>query len=413
MIAQELSTSATHFPAHNEKVTSVLQLPQMTVYEQKEGPKSTNKKKPERRPRQQNAAPQPPSTLLNHKNDHVAYQIERGLIKTKEYKMIKTTNQLRYKHEFEAPDSLGLGEITILISGLTEQTPEYIEQVLKTLGTACRDTLTILTDYCFRTKGTNNMRAAFKVSTDYILQARGIQPSHRAYTPEQRAEVIKHIKTLSQASITFLMPIRKRVKRGKRWEWEDSKLLVEGPLISYNGKIGEYSSITGEAFWELQDISLGQWAEFFGNRVQTNLLPQDLLAYSSKHEPYHKLLGYFIHRLFRNNAHRTKGVMPYGITMRAFFEGSFIEPPRERGKFKEDIDKALKHLKEQGVIKDYWYMKDKNPPEALKRIEAREGRWFEQYLDLFINFSPTDATLEHYRNIVKKEDIAEEQEKER
>lgn len=392
-------------PTHNliVRVTTALQSPLLATYEQKSEPESTNSPKPERRPRQRNPAPQlPPSTALNHKNDHVTHEIERGLILAKEYKVSEKTNQLRYKHEFEAPNK-GTGEITILISGLADQAHESITEALKTLGDACRDTFVILADYCIRMKGTDNMRSAFRVSVDYILRARGMQPSNRSYTPEARAEVIKHIKTLAQARIEFSMPITKKVKRGRKWEWEDSKLIVEGPLITYNGTIGEYSSITGEAFWELQDISLGPWAEFVGGRVYTNLLPQQLLAYSTKHEPYHKRLGHFIHTLFRNNAHRTKGVMPYGITMRALFEGAFIEPHRERGKFKDDIDKALKQLKQDGVIGDYWYMSKKNPPEAQDIVEKRIGRWFDTYLDLFINFSPTQATLDHYKNIAKNE----------
>jgi hypothetical protein len=52
-------------------------------------------------------------------------------------------------------------------------------------------------------------------------------------------------------------------------------------------------------------------------------------------------------------------------------------------------------------------MSKKNPPDAQEIVEKRIGRWFDAYLDLFINFSPPESTLEHYKNIAKKEDLAE------
>jgi hypothetical protein len=56
------------------------------------------------------------------------------------------------------------------------------------------------------------------------------------------------------------------------------------------------------------------------------------------------------------------------------------------------------------VIGNYWYMAEKTAPEIREKIAARQGRWFDAYLDLYINFSPPQATLEHYKNIAKKED---------
>jgi hypothetical protein len=103
------------------------------------------------------------------------------------------------------------------------------------------------------------MRAAFKASVDEILDTCGKQRSNGSFKPEARAEVIKHIKTLSQTKIKFSMPTSKQVKRGRKWVWEDTNVLVIGPIITHNGTIGEYLKITGEALWELQDISLGPW----------------------------------------------------------------------------------------------------------------------------------------------------------
>lgn len=358
-----------------------------------------------KRPRQR-AVQQPKNSALDHKNDHVTRQIERGLMRAKEYKVNKKNNQLTYYHEFEAPRR-SIGEIRFLIKGLAEQAHEKMTVALDSLGDACRDTFVALTALCIQKNGADNMQDAFKVSVDEILDTCGKQRSNGSFNPEARAEVIKHIKTLSQTTIKFTMPTTRQVKRGRKWVWEDSEIKVIGPIISHNGTIGEYLRITGKELWEVQVIALGPWAEFIGDRVTTKVVPQQVLAYSAKREPYHKRLGHYLSELFRNNARETKGVMPYGITIRALFEGALIEPERNRGRFKDEIDRALERLKQDDVIGNYWYMSDKNPPEAWDIVEKRTGRWFDAYLDLFINFSPPKSTLEHYKNITKKEEVAE------
>lgn len=355
-----------------------------------------------RRPR-----PKAQTSILNHKNDHVTREIERALMQAKEYKVNEKANQLAYLHEFDAPRSRGIGELRLLISGLAEQAQEKISIALDSLGDGCRDTFVALTALCIKKNGTDQMRTAFKVSVDEILDTCGKQRSNGSFKPEARAEVIKHIKTLSQTKIKFSMPTSKQVKRGRKWVWEDTQVLIIGPIIAHNGTIGEYSRITGKELWEVQDISLGPWADFIGNKVTTKVVPQQLLAYSAKHEPHHKRLGHYLTELFRNNARETKGVLPHGITMRALFEGAQIEPARERGKFKDDIDKALERLKQDGVIGNYWYMTKKNSPEDYEIVNGRKGRWFDTYLDLFMNFSPPEVTLEQYKSIAKKEDVAE------
>lgn len=320
-----------------------------------------------------------------------------------EYKVSNVKNQLRYRQEFEAPKHRGMGEIEVLISGLPDQESEKITAALDSLGDACRDTFVAIFGLYVLNNGTSSMRSAFKISVDTILDACGKQRSNGAFKPEQRAEVIKHIKTLSQTKINFSMPATKRVKKGRKWVEEEYEIKVVGPIILYGGTIGAYHTITGKEYWEFHDVTFGQWADFIGGKVQTKLVPQQILAYSPSTEHHHKRLGHYLHELFRTNAHKTKCVLPHGITMRALFEGSLIEPTRDRGRFKDSIDKALKHLKQDGVIGDYWYMAEKNHPGDIEKVENRIGRWFDAYLDLFINFSPPQATLEHYKDLARKE----------
>jgi hypothetical protein len=365
--------------------------------------------KAERRP-QQRAVPLPSQIILHHKNDHITRQIERALIQPKEYKVNEQANQLRYMHEFDAPYRKGIGEIRILVKGLAEQADEKITIALDSMGDACRDTFVAVTALAIQKNGTDNMRGAFRITIDEVLDTMGKQRSNGAFNPEARAEVIKHIKTLCQTTIYFTMPTTRQVKRGRKLVWEDYEVKVIGPIVVYHGTIGEYSKITGKELWEFTTLSLGQWAEFIGGRVATKVVPQQLLAYSSRREPYHKRLGHYLSELFRNNARETKGIMPHGITMRALFEGAQIEPPRNRGEFKNDIDKALEQLKQDGVIGNFWYMTKKNPPEAYEIVNGRTGRWFDTYLGLFINFSPPESTREHYKGLAKKEDSAEGEE---
>jgi hypothetical protein len=354
----------------------------------------------------QRAVSLPTHSILNHKNDHITHQIERGLMQAEEYKMSEKTNQLMYHHEFEAPRR-GIGEIRMLVKGLAEQAEEKITIALESMGDACRDTFVAITALGIQKNGTGKMCIPFKVSVDEILDACGKQRSNGSFNPEARAEVIKHIKTLSQTTIKFTMPTTRQVKRGKKWEWEDYEVKVIGPIITHNGTIGEYARITGKELWEVQMLTLGPWAEFTGGRVMTKVVPQQVLAYSSKHEPYHKRLAHYIAELYRNNARETKGVMPHGITMRALFEGAQIEPERNRGRFKDEIDRALERLKQDGIIGNYWYMSEKNQLAARQVVEKRIGRWFDAYLNLFINFSPPEAILQYYRHIAKKDALAE------
>jgi hypothetical protein len=293
-------------------------------------------------------------TTLNHKSDHSAWQLEKALISPiKEYKVSEPTNQLMHVHQFEAPNNRGTGSIKLVISGLATQASEPIENALDSLGDACRDTFVAITGLYIEKHGTAKMRSAFMVSIDEILDACGKQRWHGSFLPEARAEVIKHLKTLSQSYIEFSMPSTKQVKRGRVWVEEPTTIEFKGPLLTHDGSIAEYSRITGKELWEKQSIVLGPWASLIcgrGSTINTKQLPQQVLTYSANNEPYHKRLGHYIHWLFRNNAQQRKGVMKYGITMKALFEGAIIEPTRNRGEFKDDIDNALKHLKTDGVI---------------------------------------------------------------
>src|SRR6266550_5400841 len=359
-----------------------------------------------KRPAQRRSVPVQP-TGLNAKNDHVVHHIEIALMCPEDYKMNEKENKLVYQHYFDAPRNKGTGIMKLVISGLAIQAHENVNIALDSLGDACRDTFVALFGLYVERYGTSDMRKNFKISIDGILDACGKQRSNGAFTPEARAEVIKHIKTLSQTSINFSMPTMKPVKQGRKVIWEDTEIKVAGPIIVYGGSIGEYSRITGKEYWEFHDVTFGQWAGFIDGNVQTKLLPQQVLAYSPKHEPYHKKLGHYITTLFRNNASRinaqhSKGIMPHGITMSVLFENALITPPRERGKLKDDIDKALKHLKQDGVIGDYWY-EAKNDPRSLEIAEKRIGRWFDTYIGLYINFSAPKDTIGHYKSIAKKE----------
>src|SRR5215469_14582593 len=112
-----------------------------------------------RRPAQRKSSDIPET--LNQKNDHLTHQIERSLLAVDEYKVNNVKNQLRYRHEFEAPKHKGMGEIEVLISGLPDQESEKITAALESLGDACRDTFVAIFGLYVLNNGTSSMRNNF------------------------------------------------------------------------------------------------------------------------------------------------------------------------------------------------------------------------------------------------------------
>jgi hypothetical protein len=306
-----------------------------------------------------------------------------------------------HKHHFYQKDK---GQIIITIQPLADESWETVLDGLNTLGDGCIDTYIAAMAIAIDRNGTEprHVRIPFSISPDDILAVCGKQKSNGSYTAFQRAEVIKHLKTLSQARVVATIPGPGR-KRGRKME--PTVIRAEGGLIDLlSFKIGEYRTITGEEIWEKRSIAIGEWATMIPElNPQTATMFRQVLAYSAKNERYQKRLGVYLTFMFRINA-RHGGTFPNDITMEALLEGAGIVPPRQQGEFREALENALECLKHDHVIGDYWKVIEATP-EAQKidrDVQERARGWFASYLKQKWNFSPPDVIKKQYRNLLKE-----------
>jgi hypothetical protein len=280
---------------------------------------------------------------------------------------------------------------------------------LNTLGDGCIDTYLAMMAIAIDCHGTQHIRLPFQVSPDDILEVCGKKKSHGSFTAVQRAEIVKHLKTLSQVYVVATMPGHSAHRRGRKGE--DSLMLrAEGAVIDLlNFKIGEYSTITGEEIWEKCYIAVGEWATMIPElSTKTATVSRQVLAYSAKNERYQKRLGIYLTFMFRINA-RYGGKFPNDISMGALLEGAGIVALRQQGEFRDAIENALERLKHDNVIGDYWRVVDGTPrAQQIERDIREHGRgWFDSYLEQKWNFAPPANIKEQYRKLRKE--AAEEQ----
>lgn len=289
------------------------------------------------------------------------------------------------------------GQIIVTIKPLESEAWETVLSALNTLGDACIDTYIAVMAIAIDRNGTDHIRTPFLISPDDILEVCEKKKSHRSYTPLQRAEVIKHLKTLSQAHVIATMPGPGR-RRGRKTE--DTVLRAEGAIIDLlSFKIGEYSTITGEEIWEKRSIAIGQWVTMIPelNSTTATMLRQ-VLAYSAKNERYQKRLGVYLTFMFRINARRG-GV--FECSMSALLEGAGIVAPRERDDFRKAIESALARLYRDRVIGEYTRIVDASQERETLIHEHARG-WWDLYSAQTWRFSPPDYAREQYHRILKE-----------
>lgn len=373
---------------------------------------TTSKSKREKRPRQ----PITPivakgKEALTVKSDIVNREIINALRDKESYTPYKEQGVAEHKHRFFQRDA---GQITITLTPQEGENFDTILHAINTLGDGCVDTFIALQAMAIDMNGVQHIRTPIEISPDDILEVCGKQKSHGSYTPHQRADVIKHLKTLSQAHVIATYPgqppRRGRPRKGHAAD-QGTFYKAEGALIDLlSWKIGEYSLITGEEVWERRSISVGKWVTMIPELSEkTSIMLRQLLAYSAKNERYQKRLGVYLTFLFRINA-RNGGRFPNDISMGALLEGAGIVPPREQGQFKEAIERALERLKQDNIIGNYWRVYEGTPKarQIEQEVHERKRGWFDSYLQLKWNFSPPQATLQQYKKMLKNASEEEE-----
>ena len=289
------------------------------------------------------------------------------------------------------------GRLIITIKPLENEGLDTVLAALNTLGEGCVDTYVALMAIALERNGTENIRMSFLIDADDILSVCGKKKTNGSYTPQQRAAVTAHLKTLSQSHIIATLP-RPDGKRGKT-----TVLRAEGAVIDLlSGKIGEYSTITGEALWEKRSVALGEWITMIPdlNQVTATML-RKVLAYSAKNEAYQKAIGRYLTFMFRVNA--KKGCTVTRST-KALLDGAGITAPREVGKFRDALEAAIADLQRDGVIGKYERIVDASPNGQEREAEVHEHArgWWDAYAHMQWRFTAPTDIKEQYRGLLKE-----------
>jgi hypothetical protein len=335
------------------------------------------------------------------RSDIINREIINALRDKKSYVLCPEQNIAEHKHRFYQKNK---GQIVLSIRPVEDEGWETVLSALNTLGDGCIDTYLAVMAIAIDCHGTQHIRLPLQVSPDDILEVCGKKKSHGSFTVLQRAEIIKHLKTLAQVHVVATMPGYPGRRRGRIGE--DSPLLkAEGTIIDLPGyKIGEYSTITGEEMWEKRSIAVGEWATMIPElSTKTATMSRQVLAYSAKNERYQKRLGIYLTFMFRINA-RYGGKFPNDISMGALLEGAGIVALRQQGEFRDAIENALERLKHDNVIGDYWRVVDGSAKaQQIERDIREHGRgWFDSYLEQKWNFAPPANIKEQYRKLRKE-----------
>ncbi len=308
------------------------------------------------------------------------------------YKQYPDQSVAEYSHSMGRRQD---GRLIITIRPLENEGLDTVLAALNTLGDGCVDTYLALMAIALDRNGTQNLRQSFFISPDDILSVCGKKKTNGSYTPHQRADVTAHLKTLSQSHIIATMP----VKRGK----STTMLKAEGAIIDLlSGKIGEYSTITGEALWEKRSVALGEWITMVPELNQTTAtMLRQVLAYSAKNERYQKRIGLYLTLMFRVNA---RNGCSFTCSMDALLKGAGITPPREVGKFRDSLERAIADLQRENVIGSYERIVDTSPNGQGKEAEVREHAhgWWDTYAQMQWHFAAPDYLKAQYQGLLKE-----------
>lgn len=354
---------------------------------------------------------QSPTAIVSKRQESISissHTFSRGLIPLLRDKQMYTEYQEHGVASATHTLDKQKGSIRIDLKPTEGEGWDTVLNALNTLGDEVVDTYFAVMAIAIERNGVQNIRTPFQINPDDILGVCGKEKSNRSYTPLQKAEVIKHLKTLSMAKVIATLPGRpgKKRPRGRKRKGDDPTIIrIEGAIVDLlSFKIGEYSTITGEEVWERRSIAIGEWATMIPDlSSQTATMLRQVLKYSAKNQRYQKRIGIFLTCMFRVNAKRG-GTFPHDVSMGALLAGSGILVPREAGKFKESIERALEQLKADRVIGDYWQVVDSSPGSEQIEKDLREHArgWVDLWLDRKWNFSPPQYILEQYRTLLKE-----------
>jgi len=343
--------------------------------------------------------------ILTMTADVITQQIFKCLDDPDTYEQYSDRGIAEHRHSFADGD----GKAILTISLQSGEGWENIITAVQNLGPGVKDTLSAALALAIDFNGIDHIREPIRVNPDTLLEiCRKKKTNGSSFSPAQRAEIIKDLKTLSQSHVIVTAPLseRKRNKPGRKRKGaprnERTYIRAQGALIDLlSFKIGEYNLITGEEIWEERSISIGEWvAQIPGLSRQTAVMLRQVLAYSAKNQIYQKELGRYLTFMFRINAHKPGGT--FECSMKALLDGAGFKVPRNIGEFREAIEKALADLKRDNVIGDYAQIVDTRPNAAERQaaILHHDKGWWDFYAALKWRFHPPAYVREQYRKMV-------------
>lgn len=359
---------------------------------------------PARRPR----APHIPSGALVIKDpatvdipSHIfAHGIIRGLLDGSEYRRYEDRSIAEYRKPLAGRNK---GEIIITLEPGDGEGWEHVVNSLNALGDEVVDTFCAVLALAIDAHGVENITEPLWVNTDDILRICQRKQSHRAYTPEQRAAVVDHLRTVARAHVRASWP---GGRRGREFRIDSAIWDVLGQAI------GEYKTVTGEPVWERRQMKVGEWSKLLPPLGrETAIVLRRVLAYHSQRDRYAKRLGRYLTLQFRVNAkHGGRVERLMGVLL----EQAGIKPDlKNPGRVRSMIEGALARLKADNVIGEYRLVVDSTPSRqsqweaAQEQIEQRARGWWELYASQLWQIEPPDYVREQYRHLLR-EPAAEE-----
>ena len=128
------------------------------------------------------------------KSDIINREIINSLRDKKFYSLCAEQNIAEHKHRFYQKNK---GQIMLSIRPLEDEGWGTVLSALNMLGDGCIDTYLAVMAMAIDCHGTQHIRLPLQVSPDDILEVCGKKKSHGSFTACQRAEIIKHLKTLA------------------------------------------------------------------------------------------------------------------------------------------------------------------------------------------------------------------------
>lgn len=337
------------------------------------------------------------------------------LLEKDRYTLYENERTARYKQNL----GKDRGNIIVDINPSNGEGWDNVQSALNMLGDEVVDAYCAVLAIGLEKNGVEHIREPFLLSPDDILEICGKVKSNRAYKPTQRAVTIGHIKTLSMITVKATLPLAGnehlvRAKRGRPSKGETPKkegtfIQIKGALIDLlSFKIGEYSTITGDALWERQSVSIGEWVTMIPDlNKRTAIMLRQVLKYSAKNEVYQKRIGRYLTLMFRTNASHG-GTFPQGIRMGTLLEQSNITPDYHRPQeFRNAVIRALNRLKQDSVIGNYCQFVDSTQggQEVNTEVQEQAHGWLDLWLQQKYHFSPPEMLIEQYKPVQQKANI--------